>query len=370
MNYNFSIPVNSVTEQYRFDIPATDKFKSYTGGYIGEYTYCVKTIIDNGIQFGGTEQNKLCYNLQIGKYNSIADGFTVIFGRNHNIKRISTGALDLMFCGWNSHGYDEGTSFNQKGSIIVQNDVWIGQNVTIMAGVTVGNGAVIARNSHVVSNVPPYAVVGGNPAKVIGYRYTKEQIDKMLKIQWWNWDKQKLIQNRSYFSEDIEGFCNKFYPEAEEIFLKEIEEKRILENVYDGWFVFVDYYENYCSYPLVMESFLEHFINNEDKKLILFIRTDCEKINVSPIDKDILNNINMLMEDIKNDTNIKCTVEVRMGTFEDAKKAFMECKHYITGRTYDTVYFSSKADLYGMDTISGTDSLIQFEKRSNMIKQK
>lgn len=96
-------------------------------------------------------------------------------------KKINTGALDLFFQGNQISVADSDTDFTQKGTIIIQNDVWIGSNVTIIPGVVIRNGAVIARNSHVVSDVPPYAIVGGNPAKVIGYRFSSEQIEKLQK---------------------------------------------------------------------------------------------------------------------------------------------------------------------------------------------
>ena len=66
--------------------------------------------------------------------------------------------------------------------------MWIGENVTIMSGVTIGDGVVIANNSHVVKNVEPYSLIGGNPAKLIKYRFTPEQITKLLEIKWWYWD--------------------------------------------------------------------------------------------------------------------------------------------------------------------------------------
>jgi virginiamycin A acetyltransferase len=79
-----------------------------------------------------------------------------------------------------------------KGNTVIGNDVWIGENVIIMSGVRIGDGAIIANNSHVVKNVEPYSLAGGNPAKHIKYRFTKNQIDALLKIQWWNWSDEKI----------------------------------------------------------------------------------------------------------------------------------------------------------------------------------
>lgn len=85
-------------------------------------------------------------------------------------------------------------SKDTKGNVIIGNDVWIGENVTIMSGITIGDGSVIANNSHIVKNVVPYSLFGGNPAKLIKYRFSKKQIESLLEIKWWNWEDEKIIQ--------------------------------------------------------------------------------------------------------------------------------------------------------------------------------
>jgi virginiamycin A acetyltransferase len=79
-----------------------------------------------------------------------------------------------------------------------------------MSGVNIGNGSVIANNSHVVKNVEPYSIVGGNPAKLIKFRFTKEQIDKLLEIKWWNWDDDKINKYvENLHNTNIDEFINK-----------------------------------------------------------------------------------------------------------------------------------------------------------------
>jgi serine acetyltransferase len=98
-----------------------------------------------------------------------------------------------------------------KGDIIVENDVWIGAKATIMSGVRVSNGSIVAAGSVVTKDVPPYAIVAGNPAKVVKYRFNEEQIDKLLKISWWEWDEQKIKDNaRLMWSTNIEDFIDAF----------------------------------------------------------------------------------------------------------------------------------------------------------------
>lgn len=132
--------------------------------------------------------------LIIGKFCMIASDVKFIMnGANHLSNAISTYPFAVFGNGWEKSM--EGKSYPNKGNIEIGNDVWIGYNATIMAGVKIGDGAIIATNSTVVSDVEPYAVVGGNPAKEIKKRFSAEIIDKLLKLQWWNWDIEKITEN-------------------------------------------------------------------------------------------------------------------------------------------------------------------------------
>ena len=87
-----------------------------------------------------------------------------------------------------------------KGDTIIGNDVWIGTNVTIMPGVHIGDGAIIATNSTVTKDVAPYAIVGGNPAVEIRKRFFDPKIKELLEMQWWNWDIEKITDNLEYLT--------------------------------------------------------------------------------------------------------------------------------------------------------------------------
>lgn len=82
-----------------------------------------------------------------------------------------------------------------KGDTIIGNDVWTGQHVTIMPGIKVGDGAIIAADSTVVGNIEPYAIYGGNPAKFIRKRFSDDKVEFLLKLQWWNWDEERIFNN-------------------------------------------------------------------------------------------------------------------------------------------------------------------------------
>ena len=93
-----------------------------------------------------------------------------------------------------------GKSYPNKGDINIGNDVWIGYNATIMAGVTIGDGAIIATNSTVIKDVEPYSIVGGNPAQEIKKRFSKEVITKLLELKWWDWDIEKITRNLQHLT--------------------------------------------------------------------------------------------------------------------------------------------------------------------------
>ena len=132
--------------------------------------------------------------LIIGKFCMIASDVTFIMnGANHLTNSITSYPFAIFGHDWSDAM--EGKSYPTKGDTIIGNDVWIGYNSTIMPGVKIGDGAIIATNSTVTKDVEPYTVVGGNPAKEIRKRFTENEINKLLKIRWWNWSIEKITKN-------------------------------------------------------------------------------------------------------------------------------------------------------------------------------
>ena len=126
----------------------------------------------------------------IGSFCSIADNVQLFLGGNHRTDWVTTypfGHINKDVFGWHGDGHPA-----TKGDIVIGNDVWLGSGCTIMSGVTIGDGAVVAANAKVVKDVPPYAIVGGNPAKVIKRRFTEEQISALLLNPWWKKSDQEI----------------------------------------------------------------------------------------------------------------------------------------------------------------------------------
>ena len=166
---------------------------------IGDYTM-YNDFVNDPTQF---EKNNVLYHypinhdrLIIGKFCSIACGAKFIFNSaNHTMKSLSTYPFPLFFEEWDLDKKDVADSWDNKGDIVIGNDVWIGYEAVIMSGVTIGDGAIIGTRAVVTKDVPPYTIVGGIPAKQIRKRYSDETIDTLLKIQWWNWSKEKIREN-------------------------------------------------------------------------------------------------------------------------------------------------------------------------------
>ncbi|MGL4768186.1 MAG: CatB-related O-acetyltransferase [Formosimonas sp.] len=123
--------------------------------------------------------------LDIGRYCSLAAGTHIHLGGNHHTEWMSTFPFGEQFVAHLGGEEVTGQLYN-NGNVKIGNDVWVGYGATILSGVTIGDGAVIAANAHVVKNVAPYEIVGGNPAKHIRYRFAPEIIELMLTLRWWS----------------------------------------------------------------------------------------------------------------------------------------------------------------------------------------
>lgn len=132
--------------------------------------------------------------LTIGKFCSIAEGVTFLLGGEHRLDWVTTFPFNVFHEAWPSAKDFKGHP-QTKGDILVGNDVWIGKDSMILSGVQIGDGAVIAAGSLITSEVQPYSIVGGNPAKLIRKRFSDEDIEKLLQLKWWNWPHEKIERN-------------------------------------------------------------------------------------------------------------------------------------------------------------------------------
>lgn len=168
---------------------------------VGDYTM-YNDFVNDPRQF---QKNNVLYHypinhdrLIIGKFCSIACGAKFIFtSANHKLSSLSTYPFPLFFEEWDQDKANVTDSWDNKGDIVIGNDVWIGYEAVVMQGVTIGDGAIIGTRAVVTKDVPPYTIVGGVPAKPIRKRFSDEVIAQLLEIKWWDWSDDKIKENIS-----------------------------------------------------------------------------------------------------------------------------------------------------------------------------
>ena len=172
---------------------------------VGDYTIYNDFIADPLL----FEKNNVLYHypihrekLIIGKFCSIACGTKFLFNcANHTLKSLSTYTFPLFYEEWELEKSNITTAWDNKGNIIIGNDVWIDYEAVIMAGGHIGDGAIIAARAVVTKDVPPYTIVGGTPAKEIRKRFDAEVIEQLLIQKWWDWSTDKIHQCLPYIAE-------------------------------------------------------------------------------------------------------------------------------------------------------------------------
>lgn len=134
--------------------------------------------------------------LMIGKFCSIACGAKFIFtSANHSLESLSTYPFPIFFEEWELNVANITDAWDNKGDIIIGNDVWIGYEAVILSGVTIGDGAIIGTRAVVTKDIPPYTIVGGVPAKPIRKRFDDMIIERLLKLKWWDWPEERIKAN-------------------------------------------------------------------------------------------------------------------------------------------------------------------------------
>ena len=169
---------------------------------VGEYTYYDDPADSENFQEHVTHHYEFIGDkLIIGKFCAIGKGIEFVMnGANHRMNSVTTYPFNIMGGGW-----EKCTPAIEdlpiKGDTVVGNDVWIGQNVTVMPGIHIGDGAVIAADSVVTGDIPAYYIAGGNPCRVIRKRFDDALIEHLLKLRWWDWDAEKI-------SDNLEALCS------------------------------------------------------------------------------------------------------------------------------------------------------------------
>lgn len=296
-------------------------------------SYIVSSEIQSGINF---DNERIGHNLQIGKFCSFADKIKFMIGLNHDYKHITTSA-----CAFLKDIYIQ-PMLRQKNQIIVQNDVWVGSGATIMSGVTIHNGAIVGCNSTVAKDVPPYAIVAGNPAKIIKYRFSNEQIEKLLKISWWNWNIEKLNRNKMFFTKNVDEFIDAFYENS----LSEEVPALNYKKVKPVYLFFPDIDDKYSLTEHVIKNYCDKFGKSNKVELLMYL-------NDSPDVDRLVNKLNIIMKKLNCEENQN--IRLIIDRLIDEKPLFKIADFYITSRAKETVLRTCYADEFGVKILSGVD---------------
>lgn len=189
-------PAGSLAPGTRLDLRA-----DLRGYEIGRYTWGHLTV---------SSRTPGCA-LRVGQFCSFAHGCTVLLGGEHRTDFVSTYRFPAYPPFRQSHGALAAATAVTRGDVTIGNDVWIGHDSIILSGVTLGNGVVVGAGSVVRQNVPPYAIVAGNPARVAGFRFAPDHIEALERIRWWDWSEDRLLAAMDQLmSEDIQGFIDAY----------------------------------------------------------------------------------------------------------------------------------------------------------------
>lgn len=342
MRFKLNIPENSIKTETAYTSDVLGENKAFPVLVIGRDSYIEEAWVENVLD------SHMIYNVHVGRYTSIAGDVKMIVDMNHDYKRVCQGRISGV-------PYRRPELTRRKGQIVIMNDCWIGDDVTIMSGVTIGNGAVVAAGSVVVKDVPSYAIVAGNPAKIIGYRFEQNQIDALNLIRWWNWTEEKVQKAAELLYGDIDSFIERYLPDAklelERIPVADICPMEKHHSGMDKRLLYIpDFEQDYPTYPGVIDAFVKSYADT-NHELLLYVKEDS---NLQ--DKlDVLDAIFAQYEDVD------CYVNLYIGQVEDERSLFGQADAYITNRCLDNVQHMDMADLYGIPVISGVDMPVLME---------
>jgi virginiamycin A acetyltransferase len=168
---------------------------------VGRYTY----YDPNDIRFLTYVADE---RIVVGQFCSLASGTLICAGGHHATDTVSTWPFDNFFLGRENPT----RTYRSSRPTVLGNDVWTGCRAHIMPGVHVGNGAVVAAHAVVFSDVPDYAIVAGNPARVVRYRFSSAVVQRLLRIAWWDWPEEKIRANLEWFYRPVTEFVEQFDP--------------------------------------------------------------------------------------------------------------------------------------------------------------
>lgn len=335
MIQQISIQPNQIRSYQELCISTPGPMQGFPLLSIDTDSYIVQADIQSGLNFDPAA-GRHC--IAIGKGCSLADKITFMIDLNHNYGAVAQG--ELLFL---KEAAPPRVN-RRKASIIIQNDVWVGHGATIMAGVTLHNGCVVAADSVVTKDVPPYTIVGGNPARILRRRFDEETAEALQQIAWWDWPEQLQNARKNDFSLPVQEFIEKYLPDENEtagdVLPPQISGDRTC-------ILFVpDVKDAHPLYPKVLGQYLEK--DRSHTELLIYLpKEDSSSKNQKSI-KSIL----------EQSEDRDSYITLQTGTDLDERILFQMADYFVTTRSRQTVRRTCLADLYGTKLLYGTDEPI------------
>ncbi len=297
-------------------------------------SYIVGAEIQSGINFNYAEG---VHCIQIGKYSALAEKITFLINLNHDYKSVFQGSPSFI-------SETRPSKLKRKGSVLIQNDVWVGHGVTLLSGTTIHNGAIIGAESVVTKDVPSYAIVAGNPAKIIGYRFPEEQRAALNEIAWWNWESAKLLERKEELFQPVELFIEKFQKEAREAWDQVVPayEKDTRKNL----LLIMDAKEPFPVWQKVVKEYIALRETGYQSRLILYLSS----LSVEQGHKEMLLDVLKDYKGLGDDIIIMDSIPS-----EDVRGLFASADYFITTRQEKNLLWTEYADHYGTKLLYGTD---------------
>ncbi len=284
----------------------------------------------------------------IGRYTAVGGKVEIYTDSDHDYRSVYVGCIlqygiEGVMNPRINHG--QGTNYLvRKGMVVIGDDVWIGDGVTIMASVVIGTGAVIAARSVVTKDIPPYTIWAGNPARQVGTRFPQDIAEKLLKISWWEFDSEKLALIEQDMRGDVVDFVEKYYEGSRKRYDEYISKKIYEPGVKEKFVAFIDVETEFPTFCDIVESFYATF-RNTDKKLYLYYHKDVEK------EQNVADSVATLLEELKNG----CKIEMIGIMMANDEQVIAESDYFILGRDTANIYRLGYAMKYGVRIISGVD---------------
>jgi virginiamycin A acetyltransferase len=310
--------------------------------YVGRGTYTSALgIRSQAVLTDGANEVHLIY---IGRYTSIGDNLKILCDFNHDYHSVYMGIISDYGDNGASGDYRKkvGQTINymkEKGMIVIGNDVWIGNDVTLIADVRIGNGAVIGARSVITKDVPPYTIWAGNPAVQVGTRFDEDTIRKLQEISWWEFTREKLLAIKEDMQGDPHVFARKYW--NPELCLKE------KENTIPQYLAFVDVKTDFSTFGGVVEGFARKF-SEGGAKLIL-----CYK-NGSEDEKELVDSLCEALQKLPVSENI----DIYGIDDEDEEMLIATADYMVLGRDIKNIMRISYAFKHGTRIISGVNKPI------------